>query len=97
VVQSVNPIDRTTRVKWYPPSPLPGDSTISLVSSLELDPVCRIECNNLSVVYSINLYLSIGKQHGSFEPEAHEAFGVQRGDIVFIHLPSRPNGSEIPK
>jgi hypothetical protein len=40
VVQSVNSTDRTTLVRWYP-SPLPGEPPISLVSSLELDPVRR--------------------------------------------------------
>ena len=96
MVQSVNPTDRTTLVKWYPSSPA-GEPPISLVSSLELDPVRRTGCNILSLINYINLYSSIGKQHGSFEPDAHEAFGVQRGDIVFIHPSSRPNGSEIPK
>lgn len=89
VIQSINVMERTAEVAWYP-TPTDGRASTSVVSCLELDPVSMILRDKLALVDPL-------AQHSKPTNETYEVFGVQRGDIVFIHPEGKANGSEQPK
>lgn len=93
IVQSIDPVDRTATVRWFAPAEDSNEGQTAVVSCLELDPVILHATFPKFVV--INAHKE-DLQHGKVPNEGYEVFGVQRGDIVFIHPASQPNGSMAP-